>query len=292
MSRIAVILLGSAALLTACNMAPGPAPVPSGVTTSPGTTPTPAAPPTPQFLPISGDWQFSTTSTTGMSAMQVGGGLVESGGSVTGAILVNGPTCFGHLAPISLVGTLTGNQLSLTSTASDGQVIALTGQSWVTLPAPSTISPVHTRSPADVAVATKELSPESTYISIRPWTAHSRPANSKHLLCPAVCIKWPSTRTVAPDLRESRHLLFGTPCFSSGTVTAGTLSSGSFLIGTEVDVQFQTPNGTITFTGTVDLNSYDLEFDSYSIYGNYHVSGGTCDGTGTAALRVYNPWDY
>ena len=127
MSRIAVILLGSAALLTACNMAPGPAPVPSGVTTSPGTTPTPAAPPTPQFLPISGDWQFSTTSTTGMSAMQVGGGLVESGGSVTGAILVDGSTCFGHLAPISLVGTLTGNQLSLTSTASDGQVIALTG---------------------------------------------------------------------------------------------------------------------------------------------------------------------
>ncbi len=224
--------------------------------------------------------------------MQVGGGLVESGGSVTGAMLVDGSTCFGHLAPISLVGTLTGNQLSLTSTASDGPVIALTGTivgnasgAFDNFTGTYTIAGGYGGGDKGTVTGVNiylDQAMDGTFTTSQQQTFTVSGGLYQMAVNP----------DGSSGLAGESPFTFGTPCFSSGTVTAGTLSSGSFLIGTEVDVQFQTPNGTITFTGTVDLNSYDLEFDSYSIYGNYTVSGGTCDATGTAALRVYNPWDY
>jgi len=47
--------------------------------------------------------------------------------SVSGAVHINGSNCFDPLNTISLTGTLTGSDLSLTSTAVDGQVTTLTG---------------------------------------------------------------------------------------------------------------------------------------------------------------------
>jgi hypothetical protein len=76
-----------------------------------------------------------------------------------------------------------------------------------------------------------------------------------------------------------------TSCFGSGTITAGTFPSGSFIMGTSVALQIDTSNGRILFAGTWDMNQGVIS-------GKYTISGGTCDQTGAAILVTSSPWDY
>ncbi|MGC2185113.1 MAG: hypothetical protein WA637_17680, partial [Terriglobales bacterium] len=78
---------------------------------------------------------------------------------------------------------------------------------------------------------------------------------------------------------------FNTPCFNSGTITPGILSQGSYVLGSRLALEIATGTGTVTFLGTVNQ-------DRTEITGNYAVSGGTCDDSGTAVLHVSSPWDY
>jgi len=79
---------------------------------------------------------------------------------------------------------------------------------------------------------------------------------------------------------------FGTSCFGSGEIVAGTFPSGSFMIGTSVVLAIQTDNGTFIFVGT------DTDHGGIGeISGEYSVTGATCDQTGTALLSD-DPWDY
>ena len=78
---------------------------------------------------------------------------------------------------------------------------------------------------------------------------------------------------------------FGKACFSSGTITPGSFPSGSYIMGTSVALEIATDNGTIAFLGT-------LNPDTSQITGDYTVSGGSCDQSGTAVLVGSSPWDY
>lgn len=83
--------------------------------------------PTAQDLNISGNWQFSTTSTAGMPPATMAGSIVQSGVSVTGAVHVNGSNCFDDLTTIGLNGTLTGGDIAITSASVNGQITTFTG---------------------------------------------------------------------------------------------------------------------------------------------------------------------
>src|SRR5277367_480273 len=122
-------ILHLSALVLLCGCAGGGVTTTSGPTTSPTTGPTtgPTAPP--KALDISGNWQFNTTSTTGMPPASIVGSIAESGGSVTGAVHIDDSTCFSPLTTIGLTGTLTGGDISLASTPVEGQVTTLTGLS-------------------------------------------------------------------------------------------------------------------------------------------------------------------
>lgn len=83
----------------------------------------------------------------------------------------------------------------------------------------------------------------------------------------------------------SGKVTFNTSCFTSGTITPGEFPSGSFIMGTTVALAIQSSNGALAFLGTLDR-------DKDEISGDYTVSGGTCDQTGTAVLVLSSPWDY
>ena len=74
-----------------------------------------------------GNWQFSTMSTAGMPPLTIAGSISQSGSSLSGAVHVDGSSCFDQRTAIALTGTLTNGNVSLTSTAVDGQVITLAG---------------------------------------------------------------------------------------------------------------------------------------------------------------------
>jgi hypothetical protein len=225
-----------------------------------------------------------------MPPAQIVGSIAESGGSVTGAVHVDDSTCFDPLTTIGLTGTLTGSDISLTSTPVEGQVITLTG---------TITENVDTGFPTFTGTYTINGGcgdgDKGTVTGILIYLDQALDGTFTTSQQQTFAVSG-GLYEIEPSLDGSSGIMgtvtFSTPCFSSATITPGTLSSGSFIIGSSVGLEFETGNGTITFLGTVNLDSYDPEFDSYSITGNYTLSGGTCDGTGTAVLRVYNPWDY
>ena len=289
-----ILHLSALVLLCGCNgggvttLAPTSIPTTTSPTT--GTGPTTGSPP--MALYISGNWQLNTTSTTGMPPAKIVGSIAESGGSVTGAVHVDDSTCFDPLTTIGLTGTLTGGDVSITSTPVKGQVITLTGTITV-------------NNYTDVFNGTYTITggcgdgDKGTVTGIFIYLENSLDGTFTTSQQQTFTVSGALDQYSKPSLDGSFGIT-GTAAFSapsclsssSATITPGTLSSGSFILGTAVGLEFATGNGTITFLGTVNLASYDAEFDSYLITGNYTVSGGTCDGTGTAVLRAYNWWDY
>jgi hypothetical protein len=75
-------------------------------------------------------------------------------------------------------------------------------------------------------------------------------------------------------------------CLNSGTLTAGGLQFGNYIIGTSVSLNIQTENGTLVFLGVLQQTTGEID-------GKYILSGGSCDQSGTAALNApSSPWDY
>jgi len=269
-------LLSAVVLLCGCG---------GGIKTS-GPPSNPPSDPPAQGQNISGNWQFSTTSTTEMSPATIAGSITQSGVSVSGAVHVEGSNCFDRLTTIGLTGALTGRDISLTSTSVSGQITTFTG----------TIS--------DDALNGTDSAFTGTY------TISGGCANGDHGSVTGIRIPFigntlngtfttsgGATFDVAGDEAQygtpstegsygiSGTVTFRTSCFSSGTVKPGTFPSGSFIIGTSVALEIKTDNGTVTFLGT-------LNRDRSEIRGAYTVVGGTCDDTGTAVLVVSSPWDY
>ena len=95
--------------------------------------------------------------------------------------------------------------------------------------------------------------------------------------------------SAAGSFQFTGNATFDTACLGMGAITAGTYPSGSFILGTSVSLEFDTGNGTLTFLG-------NLNPDRTNISGNYTVSGGTCNDSGTAVLIASSAglgyWDY
>jgi hypothetical protein len=79
---------------------------------------------------------------------------------------------------------------------------------------------------------------------------------------------------------------FDAPCLGTGTIQPGALPTGSLILGLSVALEVETTNSTLAFLGTLDSSG------GGAVTGNYTVSGGGCDDTGTAVLQVAGAWDY
>jgi len=235
---------------------------------------------------IAGNWQFSTTSTTGMPPATIAGGINQSGSSASGAVHVEGSKCFDRLTTIALTGTLAGSDISLISTSVGGQVLTLIGSisgignaftGTYTINGGCANGDHGTVTGRDVGVIRGALGGTFTASGgdtfdmggyINPGYAGFESASSEG------------------SFGISGTANFGTSCFGSGKIVAGTFPSGSFMIGTSVVLAIQTDNGTFIFVGTNTDHSGIGE-----ISGEYSVTGGTCDQTGTALLND-DPWGY
>lgn len=255
---------------------------------TPGSPSSPTSGPTsnPPGVSAVSNWQFSTTSTVpGTPPLTIAGSISVSGSSVSGAVHVSGSNCFDRLTTVGLTGTLTGGNISLTSASVAGQVATFTG----------TFSDPGTYLPGQFT---------GTY-AINGGCADGEKGNATgvkvlyigNTLNGTFTTLGGGTFSVAGDMAQDSAsssagsfaitgtVTFNTSCFSSGTMASGTFPSGSFIMGTSVAFEIATNNGTVAFLGT--LNPATGEID-----GDYTISGGTCDQTGTAVFVPSSPWDY
>ena len=255
-------------------------------TSGPPSSP-PSGPPS-QGLDAAGNWQFSTTSMAGMPPATIAGSIVQSGVLIRGAVHVDGSNCFDRLTTMGLTGSLTGGNISLTSTSVAGQITTFTG-SFTDNALTGTYSPGRFT---------------GTY-TITGGCANGDQGNVTGIKIPYIANILNGTFTtsgggtfdmagdIAQDSASSDEGSFGvtgtatirTSCFSSGPIKSGTFPSGSFIMGTSVALEIEAGNGNIAFLGTWNL-------DKGEISGDYTVFGGTCDQTGTAVLVASSPWDY
>ena len=217
--------------------------------------------------------------------MAIAGSISRSGTSVSGAVHVDGFNCFDRLTTIGLTGTLTGNNISLTSAPVDGQVITLNGSVTAT----------------DFTGTASDFT--GTY-TITGGCANGDHENVSGIKVPLITGQSAGTFTTSAGETldaitqvtqgsaspEGTYGLAGTvtfttSCLSSGTLKSGTFPSGSFILGRSVTLEIETDNGTIAFLGTADPVKGEIR-------GTYTLAGGTCDDTGTAILVAASPWDY
>ena len=83
--------------------------------------------PPPQDLNIPGNWELATRSTLGVSALAIAGSIIQSGSTLSGAVHLDGSSCFEQATAIGLTGTLTDGNISLTSAPVNDIIISLTG---------------------------------------------------------------------------------------------------------------------------------------------------------------------
>jgi hypothetical protein len=256
-----------------------------GGKTSGPTSGSTSGPPPPGQNVVS-NWQLSTASTVaGMAPLTRAGSISVSGSSVSGAVHISGSNCFDRLTTMGVNGTLTGGSISLTSASVAGQVVTFTG----TFSDPGTFLPGQF----------------TGTFAINGGCANGDQGNVTgvkvlyigNTLTGTFTTSGGGTFSVAGDMAQDATssnagtfaitgtVTFNTFCFSSGTMASGTFPSGSFIMGTSVAFEIATSNGTVAFLGT--LNPATGEID-----GDYTISGGTCDQTGTAVFVASSPWDY
>jgi len=270
-------LLSAAVLLCGCGGGGYQGPIGGAPEGAGGVT----SPPPSSGPNVAGNWQFSTTSTAGMPPATIAGGINQSGSSVSGAVHVEGSKCFDRLTTIGLTGTLTGSDISLTSTSVGGQVLTLTvsisgiGNAFTgtyTINGGCANGDHGTVTGREVGVIRGALS--GTFTTFGGETFDMEGYIN------------PGYASSEGSFGISGTATFGTSCFGSGRIVAGTFPSGSFMIGTSVVLAIQTDNGTFIFVGT------DTDHGGIGeISGEYTVTGGTCDQTGTALLND-DPWGY
>lgn len=211
-----------------------------------------------------------------MLPLTIAASINQSGSLLSGAVHVDGWNCFDRLTTVGLTGASTGNNVSLTSTSMGGQVVTLTG----------TVTD-------HALTGTYTISGGCADGDQGNITGVNIPTMA-NILKGAFTPVGDATFDVAADVAQhstssegsfgiTGTATFGTSCFSSGTITPGTFPSGSFIMGRSVALKIETGNGTLVFLGTENLSTGEIS-------GNYTVSGGTCDQSGTALLL--GPFDY
>jgi hypothetical protein len=238
-----------------------------------GGVPSPSPSPGPN---IAGNWQFSTTSkVSGAPPLTIAGSISPSGSSVSGAAHVNGSNCFDPLSTVELTGTLTGSDLSLTTTSVAGQVASFTGNiSDDALT--GTYAIVGGCAGGDEGTVTGVKIPSVTGNWAGDLTSETGDINRISV----ALVQGSPTSAGIFGLTGTAMFEVGT-CFKSAKITSGTFPSGSYVMGESVSLEIETDNGVIVFLGTAKGDGL--------IRGNYTLVGSTCEPTGTGYL---SPWEY
>jgi hypothetical protein len=266
-----ILTLSVAAVFCGCGGAPGSAPKSSASAAAPsapgGTT--------------SGNWQFTAPSTIpGKAPLTFAGSLGYTGKALSGTLHVDGSDCFDRLTSIGFTNTATGTSTSLTSSVIDGQIVTLAGnfdaytfngtysiKGGCAAGAQGSITGVNINNIGANLSGTFTNSAQKTF-KVAGAIAQSGSASPDG--------NFPITGTVT----------FDTPCLSAGTIQPGTFPAGSFILGESVALEVENSKSTLTFLGNLS------DSGSGAVSGNYIVSGGGCDDSGTALLQVAGQWDY
>jgi hypothetical protein len=235
-------------------------------------------------LSVAGNWQFNTTSmVSGAPALTIAGSIVQSGSSVSGALHVNGSSCFDPLRTVGLTGTLTGSDLSLILTSVDGQVTTLTGSisdnTFTATHLPGQFTGTYTINGGCAGGDKGNVTGVPVSSMSHNWAGDLTSETGDTNRVVVGLTQGPGTSEGIFELSGTAFFEVGN-CFKTAKISSGTFPGGSYVMGNSVSLEIETDNGVIVFQGTPSGGV---------IRGNYKLVGSTCEPTGTGYL---SPWEY
>jgi hypothetical protein len=276
MARLEIILAFSAAVIF-CGCGGGSGSTPKSSAPAPSAT---------QAPPLIGNWQFTAASVVpGKPPLTFAGSLSLSGTAASGlqaggALHIDGSNCFDRLTTIGFTTTLSGSSTSLTSAPVDGQVVTLTGNFIG-----ATFNGTY-RIGGGCAAGEQGMLTGSNISNIPDDLSGTFTNSAQKTFSIVAKINQSDTASSDGSFPITGTATFDAPCFSAGTIQPGTFPSGSFILGETVALEVETGKGILTFLGNLS------DSGSGEVSGNYTVSGGGCDDSGTADLHVKGQWDY
>ena len=227
-----------------------------------------------------GNWELDGTSSAGMAPLRLAGNINPSGTSLTDTVHVSGSKCFDPLTTIPFTGSVSSSgNVQLNSAAVAGQVITLNGTEYYDR---FTGTYSIAGGCADGDFGTVKGNAIGDIANVLAGTFRG---SSGQTVDVSGNIAQNAAASADGSYGLSGTVTFTGSCLSSGTLTSGSVQSGSFIVGTSVGLGIQTDNGTLVFLGLLDQATGEVD-------GSYTLSGGSCDQSGTAALFVSSPWDY
>jgi hypothetical protein len=283
MKYLATVAALSAAVLIGCGGMPGT----TSSSTSTSTSSTGQSPSGSEMLNVAGNWQFITVSTVpGKPPLTLSGSISSAGTAVSGAVHVDGSTCFDRLTTMGLTGIVTASGTTLTSTVFGGQSVTFAGSFTVSPYAEPIFTGTYSINGG--CAAGDQGSVTGSKIDILDadsWAGTFTSSAQK-----TFNVKGDFAQNASAGSEGSfgitGNATFDTPCFDTSVISPGSFPSDSYVMGTIVSLEIKTSNGTLAFQGTVAKPVNGL------VSGTYSISGGTCDQTGTAVVTLGGQWDY
>jgi hypothetical protein len=275
MKRLMMILVLSATVLF-CGCGGGSRLAP-GVSTPALLTPPASQEPVPT---VSRNWEFTASpGRPGELPLTFEGSIGWAGPAISATLHVEGSNCFDQRATLVFPATVVAGTTALISQAIDGQVVTISGN----------FSDPFTGTYKIDGGCAAGYHGNLTGFSV--WDIGSDIGGvftSSVQTSFKMAGKVTQGSTVSSDgsFPVNGTVTFDTPCFQSGIIQPGTFPSGSVVLGMSLVLEVETTSGILTFVGNRD------EGGGGRVNGNYSVSGGACDESGTAVLQVLGKWDY
>jgi len=230
----------------------------------------PAMTDSPQTTLTPGNWSVTATSSNpAVGVFYVGGNLTQSGSSLSGSMFVAGSLCFDVSQPVSFTGTVSGNQVTLTSAAVNGQVFSVTATSTSSSAISGTYAITGGCADSDSGTADATAVPSISGIWNGPVTGSG--GSSVTL---SVALAQGTVASADGSFPLVGTLTYtGSSCSVSGTISDGFVA-GSYLLLNANTVETDGTQGNVFYTHIL----LDSSSNPQNMTGTYETSSGLCDG--------------
>lgn len=238
----------------------------------------PAMTDSPQTTLTPGNWSVTATSANpSIGAFYVGGNLTQNGSSLSGSMYVAGSLCFDVSVPVSFTGTVNDDQVTLTSSAVDGQVFSVTATLTSSTAISGTYAIAGGCADGDRGTATAAAVPSIS----GAWDGPVISSGGSNVRL-SVTLAQATVASADGSFPLTGTLTYtGSSCSLSGTITNGFVA-GSYLLMNATTVETDGSQGNVFYNHIL----LDSGSNPQNMTGTYEVAYGLCDGDDTQELTL------
>jgi hypothetical protein len=217
-----------------------------------------------------GNWSLNlTSSNSAVGTFYVGGNIAQNSSTLSATMYVARSSCFDVSVPLTFTGTLSGQQVTLASSAVNGEVISITA----TVNTSSSLSGTYTVTGNSCAADSGTLAANVVPAISGTWSGPVVGSGGPSVTLALALTQAGTASSDGTFALTGTATYTGSTCSVSGTVTGASVAGPYVIIG-GTTVETDGSQGTFAFNNVL-LNS---SRQPASMTGTYDVTFGNCQG--------------